>query len=84
MLPNGSTVLMSFLVMSPALTVARMPPPFVMATTFSAGTEIVACVRIFQSMASVIRSPRLVSESRLPLGAFAPLSSTLLTANFSP
>ena len=64
--------------------VARMPPPFVMATTFSTGTLIVASLRIFQSMASVIRSPRLVSESRLPSGAFAPLSVTLLTANFSP
>ena len=74
---------MSFLVMSPALTVARMPP-FVMATTFSTGTLIVASLRIFQSMASVIRSPRLVSESRLPLGAFAPLSATSLSANFSP
>ena len=84
MLPNGSTVLMSFFVTSPTPMLARMPPPLVMATTFSSGTVTSASVSTFQSMASVIRSPRLVSESRLPSGAFVPLSATSLTANFSP
>ena len=34
-LPKGRTVFTSFLVTSPALIAARMPPPFVTATTVS-------------------------------------------------
>ena len=84
-LPNGRTVLISFLVTSPTLMAARIPPPLVMATTWSSFTvrPSLFCMT-FQSIASVMRSPLLVSPSRLPLGAFAPLSSTLLLAKTAP
>ena len=77
-LPKGSTVLMSFLVMSPASMVARMPPPLVMA----ASTASPSCVA-FHTSASVIRSPRFVSSVRLP-GAFSPLRVTSVLANTVP
>ena len=76
---------MFFLVTSPGLMALRIPPPLVRATTWSASTvrDSLSC-RIFQTIASVIRSPLLVSLSRLPLGAFAPLSTTSLLAKTAP
>ena len=81
-LPKGRTVNTSFLVMSPALMAARMPPPLVMATAFS---MLMLGIRVLTAhiMASVIRSPMLVSSVRLP-GSLAPLSSTSVLANTLP
>ena len=77
-LPKGRTVLMSFLVMSPAAMEARIPPPLVMATSaFSPSSWA------FHSRASAIRSPRLVSWVRLP-GSRSPLRSTSVSANLAP
>ena len=77
-LPKGRTVLMSFLVISPTLIVARMPPPLVMAPS-----TLSPCSSAFQARASQIRSPKLVSSVRLP-GARSPLSSTSVVANTVP
>ena len=82
-LPKGSTVFTSSLEMSPLWIQARMPPPLVMATTFSAGTVSSASLRMAHSMESVIRSPRLVSWVRLP-GSLSPLSSTSVLAKTLP
>ena len=70
----------SFLVTSPAWIQARMPPPLVMATTWSASTVRPPVFATDHSIASVIRSPRLVSMFRLP-GARSPFSSTSERAN---
>ena len=77
-LPNGSTVLMSFLVMSPTAMGARMPPPFTMAPSTSTPSR-----RAPQTMASPIRSPRFVSSVRLP-GSSWPLSRTSVFAKTTP
>ena len=77
-LPKGSTVLTSFLVMSPASMVARMPPPLVMAAS-----TVSPCCSAPHTSASVIRSPRFVSCVRLP-GSFSPFSVTSVLANTVP
>ena len=77
-LPKGSTVLMSFLVMSPAAMEARMPPPLVTAASTSVPSRSAP-----QTRASVIRSPRLVSSVRLP-GSRSPFRATSVLANTVP
>ena len=77
-LPKGSTVLISFLVMSPAAMEARMPPPLVTAASTSVPSRSAP-----QTRASQIRSPRLVSSVRLP-GSFSPFRATSVFANTVP
>ena len=63
---------------------ARMPPPLVRATTFSAGTPMSSPPLVaYHRIASVIRLPKLVSSVRLP-GSRSPLSRTSVTAKVAP
>ena len=74
-LPKGKMVFISFMVISPALMEARMPPPLVRAATTCSPMACCADHRI----ASAAKSPRLVSCVRTP-GALLPSRSTSVLA----
>ena len=78
-LPKGKTVFMSFMVISPAAMLARMPPPLVRAASTASSPRL---WRACHSRASQAKSPRLVSWVRTP-GSRSPSSSTSVVPKVS-